>query len=132
MNHTVKLRNISILPGNSAGMHGMLVGWSAISIKQFISHHIIKSSSLSELWSVFFTITLNSAVLVYKCMACWWMIGPQVELNFLLSFLSTCYLSSTSFYLSSTPFCVPVFIQLCLAWNQERVALQLRAPPIDE
>ena len=54
----------------------------------------------------------------------------QVELNFLLSFLSTCYLSSTSFYLSSTPFCVPVFIQLCLAWNRERVALQLRA--IDE
>ena len=28
--------------------------------------------------------------------------------------------------------CVPVFIQLCLAWNRERVALQLRAPPIDE
>ena len=56
----------------------------------------------------------------------------QVELNFILSFISTCYLSSTSFYLSSTPFCVPVFIQLCLAWNRERVALQLRAPPIDE
>ena len=54
----------------------------------------------------------------------------KVELNFLLSFLSTCYLSSTSFYLSSTPFCVPAFIQLCL--KRERVALQLRAPPIDE
>ena len=52
--------------------------------------------------------------------------------GYLLSFLSTCYLSSTSFYLSSTPFCVPVFIQLCLVWNRERVALQLRAPPIDE
>ena len=55
-----------------------------------------------------------------------WVLVPQVELNFLLSFLSTCYLSSTSFYLYSTPFCVPVFIQLCLAWNRERVALQLR------
>ena len=55
-----------------------------------------------------------------------WVLVPQVELNFLLSFLSTCYLSSTSFYLSSNPFCVPVFIQLCLAWNRERVALQLR------
>ena len=44
-------------------------------------------------------------------------------LNFLHSFLSACYLSSTYFYLSSTPFCVPVFIQLCLAWNRERVAL---------
>ena len=49
-----------------------------------------------------------------------WVRVPQVELNFLIS---TCYLSSTSFYLSSTPFCVPVFIQLCLAWNRERDAL---------
>ena len=61
-----------------------------------------------------------------------WVRVPQMELNFLLSFLSNCYLSSTSFYLSSTLFCAPVFIQLCLAWNRERVALQLRAPPIDE
>ena len=52
-----------------------------------------------------------------------WVRVPQVELNFLLSFLSTCYLSSTYFYLSSTPFCVPVFNQLCLVWNRERVAL---------
>ena len=45
-----------------------------------------------------------------------WVQVPQVEL---LSFLSTCYLSSTSFYLSSTPFCAPVFIQLCLVWFRE-------------
>ena len=52
-----------------------------------------------------------------------WVQVPQAELNFLLSFLSTCHLSSTSFYLSSTPFCVLVFIQLCLAWNREQDAL---------
>ena len=31
-----------------------------------------------------------------------WVRVPQAELNFLLSFLSTCHPSSTSFYLSST------------------------------
>ena len=53
-------------------------------------------------------------------------------------YLQSCFDSScatgyeNAFYLSSTPFCVPVFIQLCLAWNRERVALQLRAPLSDE
>ena len=78
-----------------------------------------------------FPLSTSGSALVHVSKRLWVRV-PQVELNFLLSFLSTCYLSSTSFYLSSTPFCVPVFIQLCLAWNRERVALQLRTPPIDE
>ena len=40
---------------------------------------------------------------------------PEAELNFLLSFLST--------HISSTPFCLQVFLELSLARNQEQDAL---------
>ena len=46
----------------------------------------------------------SSRALVHESKRLWVRV-PQAELNFLLSFLSTCHLSST-------PFCLPFFIQL--------------------
>ena len=93
---------------------GGVIGWQQ-STTQYASHSNSGLISSNEAVCGFQTISFTSLVYRIEGGECTsvpslsytdcislslWVRVPQVELNFLLSFLSTCYLSSTSFYLS--------------------------------